>query len=78
MLINLEHLEKKDINSRVHKVRAIIMNREGKIYITNMDDSYNLPGGRVEAHEDLENALVRELSEEFFIAIMKNINMWIV
>ena len=83
MLINLEHLEKKDINSRVHKVRAIIMNREGKIYITNMDDSYNLPGGRVETNENLEDALVREIKEELGIRVFKkeiryigNITFW--
>ena len=71
MLINLDHLEKKEINSRVHKVRAIIMNDEGKIYITNMDNSYNLPGGRVEGHEDLEDALNRELAEELGICVAK-------
>lgn len=83
MLINLDHLEKKKINSRVHKVRAIIMNDEGKIYITNMDNSYNLPGGRVEGHEDLEDALNRELAEELGICVAKkeikyigNITFW--
>lgn len=83
MLINLDHLEKKEINSRVHKVRAIIMNDEGKIYITNMDNSYNLPGGRVEGHEDLEDALNRELAEELGICVAKkeikyigNITFW--
>ena len=83
MLINEEHLEKKDINSRVHKVRAIIMNEEGKIYITNMDYSYNLPGGRVEVNENLEDALVREIAEELGIRVFKkeiqyigNITFW--
>lgn len=83
MLINEEHLEKKDINSRVHKVRAIIMNEEGEIYITNMDYSYNLPGGRVEANENLEDALVREIAEELGIRAFKkeiqyigNITFW--
>ena len=67
MLVNLGHLEKKDINSKVCKVRAVIMNYEGKFYVTNMDNSYNLPGGRVEAHEDLKDALIRELKEELGI-----------
>lgn len=69
MLVNLGHLEKKDINSKVCKVRAVIMNYEGKFYVTNMDNSYNLPGGRVEAHEDLKDALIRELKEELGINI---------
>ena len=83
MLINLEHLEKKDINSKVHKVRAIVMNNDGKIYITNMDHSYNLPGGRVEECEELKDALIRELAEELGICVAKkeiqhieNITFW--
>ena len=56
MLINEEHLEKKEINSKVHKVRAIIMNEEGKVYITNMDYSYNFPGekGMVNRENDVD------------------------
>ena len=83
MLINKEHLEKKEINSKVHKVRAIIMNDEGKVYITNMDYSYNLPGGRVEANENLKDALIREIAEELGIRVAKkeiqyigNITFW--
>ena len=83
MIVNLEHLENKDIDSRVHKVRAIIMNPDGKIYITNMDSSYNLPGGRVEVHENLEDALIREVKEELGVRVLKkeirhigNITFW--
>ena len=63
MLINKDNLEKDEINSRVHKVRAVIQDGNRKIYVTNMDNSYNLPGGRVEAKEDGKMALVRELRE---------------
>lgn len=83
MIVNLEHLENKDIDSRVHKVRAIIMNPDKKIYITNMDSSYNLPGGRVEARENLEDALIREVKEELGVRVLKkeiryigNITFW--
>lgn len=71
MLINESDLEKKDIKSRVHKVRAIIFNKENKIYITNMDNSYNLPGGHVESKEDIKTTLKRELEEELGIKIAK-------
>ena len=69
MLINKDNLEKDEINSRVHKVRAVIQDSNGKIYVTNMDNSYNLPGGRVEAKEDGKMALVRELREELGILV---------
>ncbi len=71
MLVNLANLEKKDINSRVHKVRAVILDNNQNIYVTNMDGSYNLPGGRVEDKEDLKNALKRELEEELGIKVFK-------
>ena len=71
MLINLNGLKNEEINSRVHKVRAVIKAFENHFYITNMDSSYNLPGGRVEAGEKLEDALIRELKEELGIQIFK-------
>ena len=71
MLINYDHLEKNDIKTKIHKVRAIIFNIEGKIYITNMDDSYNLPGGHVENKEDIKSTLKRELKEELGIEVHK-------
>ncbi len=71
MLINLDRLKSEDINSRVHKVRAVIFADKTHIYVTNMDSSYNIPGGRVEAGEKLEDALVRELKEELGIRVFK-------
>ena len=70
MLINKDDLKKEEINSRVHKVRAVIQDNKGKIYVTNMDNSYNLPGGRVEAKEEAKYALIRELAEELGIQVL--------
>ena len=70
MLINKDNLKKEEINSRVHKVRAVIQDNKGKIYVTNMDNSYNLPGGRVEAKEEAKDALIRELAEELGIQVL--------
>ena len=70
MLINKDDLKKEEINSRIHKVRAVIQDDKGKIYVTNMDNSYNLPGGRVEAKEEAKDALIRELAEELGIQVL--------
>ena len=53
MLVNINNLTREEINSYVHKVRAVIHDDDGNLYVTNMDNSYNLPGGRVENGEDL-------------------------
>ncbi len=71
LIINKDNLEKKDIKTKIHKVRAIIYSKKGKIYITNMDNSYNLPGGHVENKEDIKDALKRELEEELGIKVLK-------
>lgn len=68
-LINKDNLKKSEINSYFHKVRAAVFNSEGKIYITNMQGSYNLPGGGVEEGENIYNAIQRELYEELGIMI---------
>ena len=69
MLVNINNLTREEINSYVHKVRAVIHDDDGNLYVTNMDNSYNLPGGRVENGEDLKKALKRELKEELGINV---------
>lgn len=69
MLVNNADLKKEELNSFAHKVRAIVFNEEGKLYITNMNDSFNLPGGRLEHSEKLVDSLIRELKEELGISL---------
>ena len=68
-LINKDNLKKSEMNSYFHKVRAVVFNSEGKIYITNMQGSYNLPGGGIEEKENIYAAIQRELYEELGIKI---------
>ena len=69
MLINNANLQKGELNSFAHKVRAVVFDEEGKLYITDMNSSFNLPGGRVENSEELIDSLTRELKEELGIDI---------
>lgn len=72
-LINKDNLKKEEINSYYHKVRAFIFDEDGKLYVTKMkSNSYNLPGGRVDGTEDINDALIREIKEEMGILIDKS------
>ena len=72
MLVNNDDLKKEELETVVHKVRAIVFNNEEKLYITDMNSSFNLPGGRVESSEKITDSLIRELREE--LGIMVSIN----
>lgn len=47
-----------------YKARAIITNENNKIYIMNMNNSFNLPGGTFEKGENPDTTIKRELYEE--------------
>lgn len=51
-------------------VRAFIFNREGKILLAQhkKDSAWVLPGGHVEAGENIHTAMLREIREEFDIS----------
>ena len=59
----------------VIRVVAAIIRRDGKLLITRRPDNVHLarlwefPGGKVEAEESLEQALVREIAEEIGVQV---------
>jgi 8-oxo-dGTP diphosphatase len=44
--------------------KAMVMNPEGEVLIVRSEDKWELPGGRLEPHELLRDALAREITEE--------------
>lgn len=51
-------------DSIAYKARAIITDELNHIYVMNMNDSFNLPGGTFEDGEDATEVIKRELYEE--------------
>lgn len=69
MVINLDAMNPEEVNSYFHKVRAIIFDSSGKLYLSMMKGTFTLPGGGVEENETLEEAIKRELKEELGIDV---------
>ncbi len=71
MIINPSNINPKELNSYLHKVRVVLFNPQNELFITDMNGSYNLPGGTVEKEENPKVALIRELKEELGLSILK-------
>ena len=56
--------EKTVYNNEVNKVRAIVLNKNGRALIVKYAGLYMLPGGRVDNGEQPLEALKREILEE--------------
>ena len=56
------------INEKTHKKEILLSLRQNT---GNYDNQYDLPGGHVEANEDLYDAMIREAQEEIGIKIRR-------
>lgn len=63
IIINETNLKNDEIENFSTKVRAILLD-EGHILVANYGNVILLPGGSVDNNETVEQALIRELSEE--------------
>ena len=64
IIYNYDLLDEKDINNKVQRVKALIINSNDEVLFGYADKTYQLVGGHVEAGENLTNALEREMKEE--------------
>lgn len=69
MIINIDNMRPEEVNSHYHKVRAVVFDCEGKMFLASMEGTYTLPGGGVEENENIEAAIIRELKEELGIDV---------
>ena len=63
-IVNYDHIKKKDINDRIIRVKALIINSKKEILLAKAYTTIQFPGGHLEENESLNEALKRELKEE--------------
>lgn len=71
-IINYDNLTLDDIDSKVIRVKAVIINPNNEILLGYAHRTYQFPGGHLEDNEDINSGLERELNEELGITILVN------
>jgi len=61
---NKYNLEEKDIQNKIIRVKALIINDKNELLLGYSFNEYQFIGGHVEENEDLEMAIKREILEE--------------
>ena len=64
IIINDNKLDDSDIDYSVVRVKAFVVNDEGKIILAHNNGTFQFPGGHVEEGEDQKECLIREIREE--------------
>lgn len=71
-VINDDNLNEEDIEMRVIRVKALILNSEGNILLAFNNNTYQFPGGHVDEGEEIDECMKREIKEEVGIDVDVN------
>lgn len=72
IIFNDNNLTDNDIELKVVRVKALMINSNGKILLAHNNNTYQFPGGHTEENEDKKDCLIREVMEETGIELEVN------
>ena len=64
IVINDHQLSYDDIESKVVRVKGLIINSKGKILLAHNNNTYQFPGGHKDDDEEMDHCILREIKEE--------------
>ena len=64
IIFNDNNLTDNDIELKVVRVKALMINSNGKILLAHNNNTYQFPGGHTEENESKKDCLIREAMEE--------------
>lgn len=73
-IINYDHIKEEDINDRIIRVKALLVNSNKEILLASAYTTIQFPGGHLEEGESLWEGLKREVLEETGIILDKEIS----
>ena len=68
-IINDDNLRDEDIEMKVVRVKALIINSKGNILLAFNNNTYQFPGGHTDDDETIEECMKREIKEEVGIEV---------
>lgn len=69
IIYNYDYLQEDEINQRVYRAKAVLVNSNNEILLAWQRYNYQLPGGHLEENETVDHCLSREVLEETGINI---------
>lgn len=68
-IINDDNLRDEDIEMKVIRVKALILNSNGNILLAFNNNTYQFPGGHTDEGEEIDECMKREIKEEVGIDV---------
>ena len=69
IVINDSGLTDEDIETKVIRVKGLLLNSKGKILLAHNNNTYQFPGGHVEDDETMDECIIREIKDETGITL---------